>query len=109
VFAFPSRYEGFGLPLLEAMACGAPVVSSNASSLPEVVGNAGLLVDPSDVEGLCSALRQLLEDEPRRQALGEAARDLAVERYAWDAIAVRLSEIYERVTGIRPGEAKAAA
>ncbi len=79
VFAFPSRYEGFGLPLLEAMACGAPVVSSNASSLPEVVGDAGLLVDPSDVEGLCSALRQLLEDEPRRQALSAAGRARAAD------------------------------
>jgi glycosyltransferase involved in cell wall biosynthesis len=96
VFAFPSRYEGFGLPLLEAMACGAPVVSSSASSLPEVVGEAGVLVDPSDVEGLCSALRQLLEDEPRRQALAAAGRARA-QTFSWRRTAVETVQVYREV------------
>jgi glycosyltransferase involved in cell wall biosynthesis len=98
VFAFPSRYEGFGLPLLEAMACGAPVVSSSASSLPEVVGNAGLLVDPSDVEGLCSALRQLLEDEPRRQALALAGQARA-QAFSWRRMATETVQVYREVLG----------
>ena len=96
VFAYPSVYEGFGLPLLEAMACGAPVVSSNASSLPEVVGDAGVLVDPSDVEGLCSALRQLLEDEPRRQALATAGRARA-QTFSWRRTASETVQVYREV------------
>ena len=98
VFAFPSRYEGFGLPLLEAMACGAPVVSSNASSLPEVVGEAGLLVDPSDVEGLCSALGQLLEDEPLRQALSAAGR-VRAGTFSWRRNAAETVQVYREVLG----------
>jgi glycosyltransferase involved in cell wall biosynthesis len=96
VFAFPSRYEGFGLPLLEAMACGAPVVSSSASSLPEVVGDAGLLVDPSDVEGLCSALRQLLEDASLRQALSVAGRARA-KKFSWRRMASETVRVYREV------------
>lgn len=79
VFAFPSRYEGFGLPPLEAMACGAPVVVSNASSLPEVVGPAALRVAPDDLAGWAAALSRLLNspqlrDELRRQGFAQAAR-----------------------------------
>jgi glycosyltransferase involved in cell wall biosynthesis len=96
VFAFPSRYEGFGLPLLEAMACGAPVVSSSASSLPEVVGDAGMLVDPSDVEGWCSALRQLLEDEPHRAALAAAGRARA-QAFSWRRMAAETVQVYREV------------
>jgi glycosyltransferase involved in cell wall biosynthesis len=96
VFAFPSRYEGFGLPLLEAMACGAPVVSSSASSLPEVVGDAGVLVDPSDLEGWCSALRQLLEDEPYRAALAAAGRSRA-RQFSWRRMAAETVQVYREV------------
>jgi glycosyltransferase involved in cell wall biosynthesis len=96
VFAFPSRFEGFGLPLLEAMACGTPVVSSWASSLPEVVGDAGLLVEPSDVDGLTDALRQLMEDEPRRQAL--AAAGLArSQTFSWRRMAEETVQVYREV------------
>ena len=96
VFAFPSRYEGFGLPLLEAMACGTPVVSSNASSLPEVVGDAGLLVDPADVEGLCSALRRLLEDGTLRQALSSAGQARA-QTFSWRRTASETVRVYREV------------
>jgi glycosyltransferase involved in cell wall biosynthesis len=98
VFAFPSRYEGFGLPLLEAMACGAPVVSSSASSLPEVVGDAGLLVDPMDVAGLSEALQALLEDEDRRRALAEAGRARA-SQFSWRRMASETVQVYREVLG----------
>src|SRR5438309_4188976 len=62
LFVFPSLYEGFGMPVLEAMACGAPTVSSNAASLPEVVGDAALLVDPIDVKGLAEAMTRMVVD-----------------------------------------------
>jgi glycosyltransferase involved in cell wall biosynthesis len=72
-FLFPSRYEGFGLPPLEAMACGAPVVGSEAASLPEIVGDAGILLPPDDVEGMAEALTQLLLDSSFRAEMGRRA------------------------------------
>lgn len=93
VFAFPSLYEGFGLPPLEAMACGVPVVASNASSLPEVVGDVGLLVDPLDVDGLAEALTQAVADDAwRAQAI---PRGLARARqFTWTRAAEQLLAVY---------------
>jgi glycosyltransferase involved in cell wall biosynthesis len=85
-FVFPSLYEGFGLPALEAMAWGAPVIASNASSLPEVVGDSGLLVDPLDVRGLAHAMGRLLSDSDLRNGLIEAGRQRATE-FTWDRCA----------------------
>lgn len=98
VFAFPSIYEGFGIPPLEAMACGVPVVTSNASSLPEVVGDAGLQVDPFDVDALAHALDTALHDEGwRAQAI---ARGLARARqFTWHSAAEQLMAIYDKVIG----------
>ncbi len=70
VFVFPSLYEGFGLPPLEAMACGTPVVTSNVSSLPEVTGDAALLVDPYSAEAIADAMRRVLTDDALRSDLG---------------------------------------
>jgi alpha-1,3-rhamnosyl/mannosyltransferase len=83
---YASLYEGFGLPPLEAMGCGVPAVASNVSSLPEVVGDAGLLVDPTDVEAIAAAMRTVVEDAPLRSAL--AAKALARSaRFTWEACA----------------------
>ncbi len=92
LFAFPSLYEGFGLPALEAMACGTPVVASSASSLPEVVGDAGLLVDPTDVPGWTTALRRLLEDEGLRGRLRAAGQTQATS-FTWEGAAEAWWEI----------------
>ena len=83
VFAFPSFYEGFGIPILEAMACGTPVVASNASSLPEVVGDAGLLVTPEDTEALAEALERALEDSALRATLIARGQEQA-RRFTWE-------------------------
>ncbi len=96
LFAFPSLYEGFGLPLLEAMACGVPVVASNASSLPEVVGEAGLLVEPTDVEGMARAMARLLSDRPLREALVRRGLDQA-RRFTWSKAAEQLVALYRRL------------
>jgi glycosyltransferase involved in cell wall biosynthesis len=93
VFAFPSRYEGFGLPPLEAMACGTPTVVATASSLPEVVGDAALRVAPDDVSGWAGALWRLLADEGLRAELRR--RGLArASQFSYDRVARETSEIY---------------
>ncbi len=96
LFVYPSRYEGFGMPVLEAMACGTPVVTSNTSSLPEVVGDAGLLVDPDDVAALADALAEMLSSPERRARLGRAARERA-RRFSWLRAAQRQVEVYRRL------------
>ncbi len=94
LFVFPSRYEGFGLPPLEAMACGVPVISSNAASLPEVIGDAGVLVPPDNVGALAAAMRQVLVDETLRANL--RARGLArAGRFSWDETARQTAKVYE--------------
>ncbi len=92
-FAFPSLYEGFGLPILEAFGCGTPVVTSNVSSLPEVAGDSALMVDPDDADALTDALRRVLEDTTLRERLilGGLAR---VREFSWDQAAQNLKNIY---------------
>jgi glycosyltransferase involved in cell wall biosynthesis len=94
LFVFPSLYEGFGLPPLEAMACGAPVVCSQAASLPEIVGDGGLLVDPTDVAALVEAMRAVLSDETLRAGLRQ--RGLAqAARFSWRRTADETVAVYE--------------
>jgi glycosyltransferase involved in cell wall biosynthesis len=95
-FAFPSLYEGFGLPPLEAMACGTPVVTSNVSSLPEIAGDAALLVDPYDPAAIAEALTRAVTDEPLRQELSR--RGLARARqFSWDQSVAATHRIYMEV------------
>ena len=95
-FVFPSLYEGFGLPVLEAMACGTPVVASNRASLPEVVGQGGLLVDPTDVDGLAAAIEAVLVDEGLQAELGERALAQAA-RFSWERTARETLAVYRKV------------
>jgi glycosyltransferase involved in cell wall biosynthesis len=98
VFVFPSLYEGFGLPPLEAMACGTPVVTSNVSSLPEVVGDAALTVDPYDVNALAAAIGRLLTDTSLRREL--RVRGLAhAAQFTWERSARETLAVYEDVLG----------
>jgi alpha-1,3-rhamnosyl/mannosyltransferase len=95
-FVFPSLYEGFGLPPLEAMACGAPVVTSNVASLPEVVGDAALLVDPEDVEALAAALDRIWNDDALRARLRERGLLRAAE-FSWERTARLTLDVYRSV------------
>ncbi len=96
LFAFPSLYEGFGLPVLEAMACGTPVVCSNVSSLPEVAGDAALLVDPLDVEGLTMAMEHILGDESLRAELIERGFE-QVRKFSWERCARETLNVLESI------------
>ena len=93
VFVYPSLYEGFGLPPLEAMACEAPVVASNAAAIAEVVGDAGLLVPPTDVDALADALGRVLADPALRADLIERGRR-RVARFSWRKLAVETLAVY---------------
>ncbi len=101
IFVFPSLYEGFGLPPLEAMAHGTPVVTSNTSSLPEVVGNAAVLVNPENVFEIMKALHRVLLDEPLRERLRQRGEQQAL-RYSWESSARRILQVYEEVTARSP-------
>lgn len=96
IFVFPSLYEGFGIPPLEAMACGTPVITSNTSSLPEVVGEAGILVPPMDAEGLKRSMQQLLTDEAMRQHYINAGFKQA-QKFTWERSAEKLVDIYRKL------------
>ncbi|MBC7315226.1 MAG: glycosyltransferase family 4 protein [Chloroflexi bacterium] len=96
LFAFPSLYEGFGIPVLEALACGTPVVTSNTSSMPEAAGDAALLVDPRDVEAIAEALWRLLEDASLRNALRARGFE-QVRRFSWVASARTVCTIYRHL------------
>jgi len=96
VFVFPSLYEGFGLPILEAMACGCPVISSKTSSLPEVVGEAGMMVDPLNITEIVEAMVQVLTDPN----LVRTMRNLGLvqaQQFSWDKTARATVALYEKV------------
>jgi glycosyltransferase involved in cell wall biosynthesis len=102
IFVFPSLYEGFGLPPLEAMAHGTPVVTSNTTSLPEVVGNAAVLVNPENVFDIMRALHRVLVDQALRDRLKQRGYEQAA-RYSWDASVQRILQVYTEVgRGVQP-------
>lgn len=99
-FVFPSRYEGFGLPPLEAMAAGIPVVSSNRTSLPEVIGDAGLLVDPDDVLEWTRSIKRILSEDALRAELIDRGRK-RVRDFSWQRTADATLDVYRSVLGAR--------
>ncbi len=106
VFAYPSLYEGFGLPALEAMACGTPVLASDASALPEVIGDAGLLLDPSDEGAWAEGMRLLLADGGRRAALSRLGIEQA-KRFSWRSSAQETAAVYRKLQAPGAGRRRA--
>ena len=100
LFVYPSLYEGFGLPPIEAMACGTPVITSNASSLPEVVGKAGVMVDPHDVEGWANAMERALRDAELRESIRSAGLERA-QRFSWQRTAQMTMSLYRDILSER--------
>lgn len=97
-FVFPSLYEGFGLPVAEALACGTPVIASNRSSLPEVVGEGGILVEPTDVQALSEAMEALLVDDALRAELQQKAL-IQAAKFSWKKTALETLAVYRKVVG----------
>ena len=99
IFVYPSLYEGFGLPPLEAMACGIPVITSNTASLPEVIGDAGIMIDPTDVGSLCEAMYNVLS----KKELWNHMSGMGLERsklFSWEKAAKKILEIYDEVLSV---------
>jgi glycosyltransferase involved in cell wall biosynthesis len=97
----PSLYEGFGLPAAEAMACGTPVISTTGGALPEVVGNAGMLVPPGRADALAVAIKQLLNDEQAQRHMSEAGRKRVEENFNWEQAARKTLEVYQELLTAR--------
>ncbi len=106
IFVFPSLYEGFGLPPLEAMAHGTPVVTSNTTSLPEIVGSAAVLVNPENVFDIMRAMHRVLLDQPLRERLKQRGYEQAA-RYSWDASVKRIVQVYREIADGKGACAKA--
>lgn len=104
----PSLYEGFSLPAVEAMSCGTPLVATRAGAVPEVVGDAALLVDPRDAEGLAGAIRTLLDDPALAARIGAAGRRRVTEKYSWAAVAAATAERYRAAIAGAPASIAAA-
>ena len=103
LLVFPSLFEGFGIPLLEAMACGCPIAAANATAIPDCVGDAALLFDPLDPDAIAAAVQTLLEDEALRQTL--VARGTArLRAFSWSVIVPQLSAVYARVAAAARAE-----
>ena len=102
-FTFPSLLEGFGLPVLEAMACGCPVVASDRTAVPEVVGEAGLTADPEDIDGFADAVREILRDGDLAQRLRSAGRARA-DRFSWRASAAATLAVYREAASEAPAD-----
>ena len=96
VFLFPSLYEGFGLPILEALSFGLPVISSNAASLPEVGGDAVLLIDPNDPESFAQRIRCVLDDNDLRSELIRRGKE-RIKEFSWEKTARETLEVYQKV------------
>ena len=96
LFVFPSLYEGFSLPAIEAMACRVPLVATRAGAIPEVVGDAAVLVPPRDAGALAVAISDLLDDKARRIELGADGRRHVLKNFTWAAAADRTVQVYER-------------
>jgi glycosyltransferase involved in cell wall biosynthesis len=99
---YPSLYEGFGLPVLEAMACGCPVICSNRSSLPEVAGGAGAMLSPDDEEGWANVLESVLHDDNHRATLRSRGLE-RVREFSWEKCARQTLNVYQEVTGVSRG------
>lgn len=96
LLVYPSLYEGFGLPPLEAMACGCPVVASNTSSLPEVMGEAGIMVDPYDINGLAKAMRDVLSNRQLREDMISKGQEQA-KKFSWETATEQTQQVYEKL------------
>lgn len=98
LLVYPSLYEGFGLPVLEAMASGIPVITSNRASLPEVAGDVGLMVDPEDIDGMRTSMLRLIDDRDEAARLGALGIDRA-RQFTWQACAQKTLGVYRRAVG----------
>ena len=96
LFVYPTRYEGFGLPVLEALACGTPVITTNASSLPEIVGDAGILIPPDDAGALLKAMHRVLED-PELMADLSARGMKRAKGFTWERTALQTRQVYRQL------------
>lgn len=103
VFVYPSLYEGFGLPPLEAMQCGVPVITSNTSSLPEVVGDAGIMTDPNDSDAICHHILKIYRSPTLRQELANKSLEQA-KKFSWEKCSGQTIDAYKKALNMNPGD-----